>query len=191
MIFSIFSRRKVRQLSDEELLAEVRSGNQFALGEIFQRYSPLVMGLCLKYMKDKAEAEDQLMMLFEGLSEKIKKSDIGNFKNWLYSVTRNNCLMALRKRKIDTTDLEKSVLYLENDAEMKLSEKLEKEEELTSLENAINELKDEQQVCIKMFYLKQLSYDQISEKTAYPLKKVKSYIQNGKRNLKIILENRG
>ncbi|MEX1000969.1 MAG: sigma-70 family RNA polymerase sigma factor [Crocinitomicaceae bacterium] len=188
MLFGLFSRKNIRQLSDPELLDLVRENNRFAFGELFQRYSTLVMGICLKYMKDVKKAEDVMMELFEQLPEKIQSSTISNFKSWLYSVSRNACFMELRKRKLNTTDFEKSALFIANESEQQLNEKLEKEEELIALDWAIEQLNEEQRLCIELFYLQKLSYDQICKKTTYPLKKVKSYIQNGKRNLKIILE---
>ena len=166
----------------------VRNKDVNALGELFQRYSPLVMGLCLKYMKDIQSAEDIMMELFEKLPEKISKSEIQNFKSWLYSVSRNECLMLLRKKKIDTGDFEKAELFISNDDEADLREALTKENELKRLEFAISELKDEQRTCIELFYLKKRSYEQIKTETGFDIKKVKSYIQNGKRNLKLILE---
>ena len=172
-----------------KLISRLLEGDRHAEGEIFIRYSPLVMGLCLKHMKSVPLAEDMMMNLFEKLPKKISNSTIENFKNWLYSVSRNECLMELRKKKIDTADFETSLIYAEDDGEQKLEEVLSKENELVRIEEAITELKEEQQKCIQLFFIEKASYDQIVSKTGYDLKKVKSYIQNGKRNLKLILEN--
>jgi RNA polymerase sigma-70 factor (ECF subfamily) len=188
MLFGLFSRKNITGLSDQALLELVRKNNSDALGELFNRYSPLVMGLCVKYMKNVQAAEDVMMELFEKLAEKIAKSDIQNFKNWIYSVSRNECLMALRKNKLSTSDIEESVYLIENKDESLLREALTKEAKLEKLEHAITQLKDEQKQCIELFYLHKNSYDEIVRKTGYELKKVKSYIQNGKRNLKMILE---
>lgn len=188
MLFGLFSKRHTRNLSDDELIKLVRRKDSIALGEIFQRYSPLVMGLCLKYVKNIEDAEDVMMHVFESLSEKLQKHEVQNFKSWLYSVSRNECLMEMRKRKMPTTDFEQAELYLENEAAQQLDEALLKEQELTKLENAILELKDEQKVCVELFYLQKKSYDEIHATTGFELKKVKSYIQNGKRNLKLIIE---
>jgi len=58
---------------------------------------------------------------------------------------------------------------------------------LQQLPNAISNLNTEQRLCINLFYLKEKCYEEISMQTGYSLKQVKSYIQNGKRNLKIYL----
>lgn len=188
MLFGLFGRRNIRALSDLELVDLIRDGNASALGEIFQRYSHLVMGLCVKYLKNIQEAEDILMGLFEKLPEKIERSEIKNFKNWLYSVSRNECLMELRKNKFDSTEIEKTEYLLENNDQHSLIEKFRAEQRIEQLEKAILELKEDQQSCIKLFYLENKSYEEIVKVTGYELKKVKSYIQNGKRNLKLIIE---
>lgn len=188
MLFGLFSGKHISKLSDQELILELREGSRKAEGELFIRYSPLVLGLCLKYMKNQMLAEDIMMSLFEKLPEKIKRSDIANLKNWLFSVSRNECLMALRKKKLDTAEIETSLAVHADDAEEQLKEAQTKEANFQALESAIQQLKPEQQKCIELFYLKNMSYDQICTETDYELKKVKSYIQNGKRNLKLILE---
>jgi RNA polymerase sigma factor (sigma-70 family) len=188
MLFGLFTRKNIKNLSDQELISRLSEGDRHAEGELFIRYSPLVMGLCLKYMKSVPLAEDIMMSLFEKLPKKVSNSTIENFKNWLFSVSRNECLMELRKKKIDTADFETSLLFAEDEGSKELEENLQKENELNKMESAIEELKEEQKKCIVLFYIKKASYDQIVSETGYDLKKVKSYIQNGKRNLKIILE---
>ncbi|MBD3638391.1 MAG: sigma-70 family RNA polymerase sigma factor [Crocinitomicaceae bacterium] len=189
MLFGLFSRRHIGKFDDAELIQLIQENNRQALGEIFQRYSPLVMGLCLKYMKDVQAAEDVMMDLFEKLPDKIAKSDISNFKNWLYSVSRNECLMVLRKKNLETGDLETASLFSSNQDEQQLYDVLQKEEKISALEEAIQLLKEEQKKCIELFFLKKKSYEEITSATGYEIKKVKSYIQNGKRNLKLIMEN--
>ena len=191
MLFGLFSRRHIRNLDDTEIVNLVKEGNTDALGELFQRYSPLIMGLSLKYFKNVQEAEDLMMILFEKLPGKLKKGEVKNFKNWLYSVCRNECLMELRKKKVETGDLEKVEFGIENESAQLLEEALQKEDMIAALETALLELNEEQRICVDLFYLKKTSYDEITSKTGYPLKKVKSYIQNGKRNLKLILEKNG
>lgn len=191
MLFGLFSRRHIRNLDDTEIVNLVKEGHTDALGELFQRYSPLVMGLSLKYFKNVQEAEDLMMILFEKLPGKLKKGEVKNFKNWLYSVCRNECLMELRKKKVETGDLEKVEFGIENESAQLLEEALQKEDMIAALETALLELNEEQRICVDLFYLKKTSYDEITSKTGYPLKKVKSYIQNGKRNLKLILEKNG
>lgn len=177
-------RKKYQSLSDDALLTLYKSkAHNLILGEYYLRYSHLVFGVALKYFKNKSDAEDITMIVFETLPEKLTKHNIHNFKSWLYSVTKNACLMKLRKKGELTAEL-KTELEDVND----ISDVHTREVQLTQLEKAINDLADEQRICIQLFYIEQKSYQQITEETQLPLKKVKSALQNGKRNLKIKLE---
>ena len=158
------------------------------VGELFKRYTHLTLGLCLKYLKDKQLAEDAVMNIFEKLIEDLKKHEIHNFKSWLFTYSRNFCLMQLRKKSKEI-----SIDEVQNyhDSLMESQQDLhpidEKENQLQNLEKALNELKKEQKECVELFYLKEKTYIEVAEETGYELKKVKSYIQNGKRNLMIQL----
>lgn len=145
----------------------------------------------MKYLKDPDESQDSVMQVFEKLITELKRHEIQNFKAWLHSVTKNHCLMLIRKNKArgygnaDVADASLEVV------EMNLlwhPEGVGKEELLQKLEAAIPHLKDEQRTCIELFYLRQKSYSDVSSITGYSMLQVKSYIQNGKRNLKIIME---
>ncbi|MCG8574579.1 MAG: sigma-70 family RNA polymerase sigma factor [Flavobacteriales bacterium] len=188
MLLGLLFRKNIKTATDVELVNYVKQDRKEAEGELFQRYSILVFGLCLKYFKNKQLAEDMTMNIFEKLHGKIKKSEISNFKSWLYSVARNECLMELRKNKVKEADIDHALITKHDEGleELKLSQLNETKFQL--LEKAVGELKDEQKQCIELFYLKRKSYDEVSNMTGFDLKKVKSYIQNGKRNLKIILE---
>jgi len=189
MFLALLFRKNIRHLDDQALLQLVRANDKEALGELFVRYSYLVMGLCLKYLKDKMKAEDELMSIFDKLPEKIKRGEIANFRTWLYSVAKNECLMKLRKKELKEADAETALLYKNDESEeaLKLAELTESKIQL--LEKAIHELNEDQQKCIRLFYLDHKSYDEIVQLTSYDLNKVKSHIQNGKRNLKLMLEN--
>lgn len=190
MLISLLFRRNIAKLSDEQLLEMVRQENHAAIGELFQRYSFLVNGLCLKYTGQREQAEDLTMELFEKLADKIKRSEIQNFKNWLYSVARNECLMYLRKNKLLTSDIETALMRTPDEGEHEIQIHQLLESQLDLLTQCIDELKEEQQKCIKLFYLEQMCYTEVAHLTGYDLKKVKSYIQNGKRNLKLLLEGK-
>ena len=161
--------------------------NHLSITVLYERYAHLVMGSCLKYLKNKENAQDITLKIFGELGEKLEKHTIQHFKSWLYQVTRNECLMYLRKQKgkhqqqIETIPLADS-----NDEESALI--IEKEEQLVLLEQAINTLKDEQKQCIELFYLQDQSYQEISDTLDISLNTVKSAIQNGKRNIKIWME---
>jgi RNA polymerase sigma-70 factor (ECF subfamily) len=179
-------RKKYKQLEDQELLIAFRdSGASEIIGEFYRRYGHLVMGTAMKYLKNQFDAEDLVMNLFEKLPSKLKSHTIQHFKSWLYMVSKNECLMLLRKKGHVTTEITKE---LEASDELEFTVK--KEEQYNALEEAINDLKEEQQTCIKLFYLESRSYNEISTLLKLDLKKVKSAIQNGKRNLKLNLEGR-
>ncbi len=190
MLLNLFSRKNIAKLPDENLISEIQKGNhKLAIGELYKRYAHLMFGVALKYLKNPTEAEDVVMNIFVKLDLKIKKSNIKHLKNWLYTVTKNECLMKLRKTNHLTSGVETALLLKADDSQNKLEEYLLNEQKYKILEQTINKLKETQKICIELFYLKNKCYDQIANQTGFEIKKVKSYIQNGKRNLKILLEN--
>lgn len=187
-----FNRKSKEQSSDEELISGFKeSGDTELAGILYNRYMQLVYGVCLKYLKNKDDAQDAVMHLFEKLVKDLPRFQIRNFHGWLYVYAKNFCLMKLRTRKggFSITDLEEMEKSMENQLAMHPTDEPERlERDLQALEACIDRLVAEQKQCIQLFFLKELSYKQIAAKTEFELKKVKSYIQNGKRNLKICLE---
>ena len=178
--------------SDEELLSKYQdSGDMAYLGKLYERYMPMVLGLCLKLMKDKSKAEDAVMGIFESIVEKARTHEIANFRPWLYVTARNFCLMEFRKNNRNPIDLhEPENMARFDDTEDQL------EFELPSsggdaLAKCIEALADVQKTCIELFYFKEKSYKEIAEKVGEDLGKVRSFIQNGRRNLKNCLEKKG
>lgn len=179
-------------LSDVELLELYRqTRNKEHVGVLYKRYSHLVFGLCMKYFADEDQAADAVTNIFTKLFDDLLKHKVEYFKSWLYTYSKNHCLMQLRSAK---SNLRKSLDYsadfkvsMENSEEEHHNAN-KREQEYALLEQALTGLSDEQRVCIELFYLKDKSYVQITEITGHDLNKVKSYIQNGKRNLKIMLE---
>lgn len=184
---------KYNSYTDIELISEYKaSQNKVLVGLLYKRYSHLVLGLSLKYLKNQDDAQDAVMQIFEKLLADLLKYDITYFKSWLYTYSKNHCLIIIRNQKQQQKhhqNLEYESNFMENHSEFTLNDILIKEEKLMQLEKAINELNAIQQKCIKLFYLENYSYQDISENTGYSLNEVKSYIQNGKRNLKIKIEN--
>ena len=185
-------RRDPEKLSDEALIAAYKeSGETNLVGVLYKRYMHLVYGVALKYLKDSEEAQDITMVVFEKLMADLKTHQIQAFKPWLYMVAKNQCLMLIRKRKGHET-VALPEYNLENDddgsVEINLSEHLDdseiREAQLNQLEEGIKTLGPEQRICVELFYLQDKSYVEVAEMTGYDLKQVKSYIQNGKRNLK-------
>lgn len=167
------------------------SGDLAVLGELYEQYMELVYAVCYNYLRDEEEAKDAVMQLFEQLITDLRRHDVQNFQAWLHSVARNYCLMQLRTKKTytvdsltDTPDLEQH-LYTSSGTEA--SDQLDLEANLTQLEACLQTLPDEQRVCLTLFYLERKSYAGVAELTGFDLKKVKSCLQNGRRNLKICL----
>ena len=175
-------------LSDEELISRYKKTNDLEIvGILYNRYTALTFGVCLKYLKDREESRDAVMQIFEKLIVTLRTHEIGVFKGWLYVTARNHCLMQLRSKK--SKSLEVHAPYLmetQRNGNPEQGEVL--EGDLTRLEACIDTLAEEQQRCVRLFYLEQKCYKEISGITGYELTKVKSYIQNGKRNLRILLE---
>jgi len=175
------------QWSDDELLTQfVQTSNQELLGQLYSRYIPLVYGLCLKYLQQKEDAEDAVNNIYEELTRKVHKYQIDNFKTWLYSVAKNHCFQVLRKEKNRIFE-EIDTRVMESDDFEHLIDADENKEKENALNYCLTTLPEEQRLCIVHFFFDDLSYADIVEKTGFALNKVKSYIQNGKRNLKICI----
>jgi len=191
MIFRVTGKMKNTK-SEEELLADfASSGNLEVLGELYSGYMHLVYGVCLKYLKDRDESMDAVMQIFEKLIVEIPRHRIENFRSWLHVVTKNYCLMQLRSQK---SELEKSkewmndtVVFMETSIIMHPIDEDQPEME-KALADCIERLRYEQKECIKLFYYENRCYQEISALLAIDEKKVKSYLQNAKRNLKLCLE---
>jgi RNA polymerase sigma factor (sigma-70 family) len=177
-----------QQMTDDELVKGYRQGGDLALlGELFIRYRSLLYGTCLKYLKDRDEAQDMVMQLFEKLTQTLREHAVDHPRSWLYVTARNQCLMWLRAQKgrfsqnIDEAPVENELLLHPAGEENQ-------EENLVKLEKCIEQLAAEQQVCVRQFYLQEQCYRNIASATGFTLNQVKSYIQNGKRNLKICMD---
>lgn len=187
---------KYNQLTDIELITNYKSSNDgLFLGILYKRYAHLVLGLCFKYLKNEDESKDAVMQIFEKLLIDLKRFEIQYFKSWLYTYSKNHCLLSLRNKQSKLRkdiDLKNNAsLFMETEVMTHLNEANQKESTYILLENAINELNEGQKKCIHLFYFKEKTYQEISDLTGYSLNEVKSFIQNGKRNLKIKLENKG
>jgi len=176
-------------ITDTELLEYYHAdGNQEWIGMLLERYTLLLLGVCMKYLKDEHEAKECVQQVFLKVLTEVSKYKIEYFKSWLYMVAKNHCLMRLREKKGKfVKEVNENVAIAQ---EQDKTELLQNETTYDLLEEAINELNDDQRQCVILFYLKKNSYQQISDKTGYNFMQVKSYIQNGKRNLKILLEKK-
>ena len=173
--------------SDDELLEKfVRTSDQVFLGQLYSRYIPLVYGLCLKYLRGIEDAKDAVSNIYEELNGKIRNYQVENFRTWLYSVTTNHCLQILRKDKNRFFE-EIDIQNMESDEFEHLIDINEDKEKEDALNYCLDTLSKGQRRCIIHFYFDDFSYADIVKKTGFELNKVKSYIQNGKRNLKICI----
>lgn len=176
--------------TDEELLSLFyKDGNNYWLGNLLERYTLLMLGVCLKYLKNMEDAKDAVQQVCTSIITNLRKHNVQNFKAWILVVTRNYCLMqyrqSSRKRNIELTDK----LYIEDKSTNKaeVEEQWLKEVTLEKITEGLLELNEEQRICMDFFYLQQKSYKDIMALTGFDFNQVKTHIQNGKRNLKLIV----
>jgi RNA polymerase sigma-70 factor (ECF subfamily) len=184
---------KYPEKTDEDLLGDFgNSGDLDILGELYARHMHLVYGVALKYLGDSDDARDATMQIFEKLVSELPGQEIRQFKSWLYVLTKNHCLMQIRAKKSGDRRLEgykTEVEFMESEVEM---HPIDREDQSIdeALRECIDKLKAEQKECIEMFYYKKKCYREISDSLGMAEKKVKSFLQNGKRNLKLCLESK-
>lgn len=180
----------MKDADDAALIQEYKlSGKLDYLAALYQRYMNLVYGVCLRYFDEEA-SKDAVMQIFEELIPKLKQHEIQNFKSWLHVLTRNYCLMRLRSQKTKegrTVSLD-GFPVMENDPFVHHENGMSMESHLQDMEKCLEILPEEQKRSVDLFYLKEKSYREVADLTGYDMNKVKSYIQNGKRNLKICME---
>jgi RNA polymerase sigma factor (sigma-70 family) len=187
-------KKELTSLSDEQLVARyARSHEIEIIGILYERYTHLLFSVCYKYLGNDADAEDTVMLVFEKLFELLKKSEVQNFRSWIYTITKNECLMQLRHRKSGERLKEENLKKLD----IEIMEFVQPdhlfsdgygEHRIRYLETAITGLSSDQKQCIELFYLNEKSYREVELITGYTYNEVKSHIQNGKRNLKQIME---
>jgi RNA polymerase sigma-70 factor, ECF subfamily len=181
------------EMTDEELLRQFNSRrNLEILGELYSRYMHLVYGVSVRYLGNREDARDSVMHIFEKLAAELPGQQIRNFKSWLYVLTKNHCLMQIRSQKSASGKMEGYQFeqeFMESEAEMHPIDREDHSVE-EDLQHCIEKLKAEQKQCIELFYYQKLCYQEIAEHLKISEKKVKSFLQNGKRNLKICLESK-
>jgi len=181
----MFLRRKTDpSASDEQLVLALRDGHQSALGHLWDRYAHLLLGVGMKYLKDTEQARDTVVELFAALPDLLKKHDVERFRPWVHTVMRNRCLLVLRNAKHAVAVPEE--LLQETSAD-DTDAALLHERTLQQLEHAIEGLNDVQRACIRLFHLERQSYQETAQRTGLNVEQVRSHLQNGRRNLRIIL----
>lgn len=194
MFFKSTGKNKSR--SDSLLIKQYKAtGDLDVLGELFEKYMHLVYGVCLKYLRDRDTSKDATMQIFEKLMVELPKRQVENFKPWLHVITKNHCLMQIRVKKSKTVQQEKMLenqdFFMESSYELHHNNESIVDRNLETLKKCIDELKAEQKECVKLFYLEEKCYQEIANSLNIEIKKVKSHIQNGKRNLKICMDRHG
>lgn len=181
-------KEKYTDMTDQELLEKFYGDhdNQW-LGIALQRYTLLLLGVCMKYLKNEEEAKDAVQQIFLKAITELAKYKVSYLKSWLYMVARNHCLMKLRDKNV-FIPVEDSTQIAATETDRK--EINDKEVTLSLLESSLAELNPEQKTCVTLFYLQKKSYQEIVDSTGYSLSNVKSYIQNGKRNLRLLVEKK-
>ena len=184
--------KKKEYVSDEELLKRYKeTSNKEVFADLFKKHATVVYGTCLFYLQDKDEAQDATMQLFEKLMIDINNREIDNFKGWLSFVVRNHCISLIRKQKSQTKNVKLYYEFEYQDVNFEIEDAINRvgdEQMLGQMKNCLPKLKEAQRICIELFYLKNKSYQDIANETGYTLNEIKSYIQNGKRNLKLLIE---
>lgn len=170
--------------SDAELLDQFKLENdQEALAHLYLRYSDLIYGVCLKYLEDPEDAKDAVMNIYQELREKLPRHEVQHFKSWLYVLAKNHCLMILRAAKKNITVSLDTQVVQSGDLSH-LDSVVEKEETFKKLEKCMESLPGEQEKTIRLFYYENKCYNEIAATTGMEWNKVRSLIQNGRRNLK-------
>ena len=181
------NQRHYNDISDTEILQRYYNENDNEwLGILLQRYTMLLLGVCMKYLKNEEDAKDSVQQVFLKVINDLPKYKVEYFKSWLYMVAKNHCLMRLRDKGKYNVEINEQVLAAAD--EPGNSAAIEKEYHLSTMEQALELLNDEQKVCVRLFYLQKQTYQQIAGSTGFSTMQVKSHIQNGKRNLKIQMQ---
>jgi RNA polymerase sigma factor (sigma-70 family) len=194
LILALFD--SVTLLGDDKLIERYKStGNTWYVGELYKRYSIPVTAICLNYLKNREEAEDAVMEIFEIVMNDLLRQEIREFKPWVATVARHHCLRRKERKKKENNSQNEirnntsHFMELTEEFSLMIENSMPAKDIMEELQLAIAQLKPEQKVCLEMFYLQDISYQDICLKTGYNLNQVKSFIQNGKRNLKIYLES--
>jgi RNA polymerase sigma-70 factor (ECF subfamily) len=189
--FPLVNPAKYSHLTDQEILERFYADHENEwLGILLERYTLLILGVCMKYLKNEEEAKDSVQQVFLKVIQELHKYRVEYFKSWIYMVAKNHCLMKLRDKQGKTSSEinEKLMAAPEEEGDRQLL--LQNDEALDLMDESLKELNTEQKQCVTLFYLEKKSYQEINEITGYSMLQVKSYIQNGKRNLKLLIERK-
>jgi len=165
-----------RGATDYALLSAVRSGDESAMAELYDRYSAIVYSVSLRVLGDTGAAEDVLQEVFLQLWRHPGSFDAsrGNLAPWLAVIARNRSIDALRKRRPET-DIANVVVSVEPD----LAGEAERAMAMTKVRSVLGEMPAAQRSALEMAYFEGLSHSEIAAKTGEPLGTVKTRIRSG------------
>ena len=190
IVNTLLNLHKINHIDDKELLNKFYSDhNNEWLGELLPRYTLLLFGVCMKYLKNEEDAKDCVQQIFLKAINELHKYKVEYFKSWIYMIAKNHCLMKLRDKGKYQVEISDKIAATPDTREDK-NVLIEKDNTLSELQKALQQLSPEQQLCVTLFYLEKKSYTEIANKTGFSMMQVKSNIQNGKRNLKLLLEKK-
>lgn len=180
--------QKDNDITDAKLLQNFYNDHDNKwLGILLPRYTLLLLGVCMKHLKNEEDAKDCVQQIFLKVIGELHKYKVEYFKSWLYMIAKNHCLMKLRGNKKSNLELKEQSIPAQ-DSHSDKSDLIETDKLYEMMETGMQQLNEEQQTCLKLFYLQKKSYSEISEITGYTVMQVKSHLQNGKRKLKLIVE---
>ena len=190
IVNTLLNLHKINHIDDKELLNKFYSDhNNEWLGELLPRYTLLLFGVCMKYLKNEEDAKDCVQQIFLKAINELHKYKVEYFKSWIYMIAKNHCLMKLRDKGKYQVEINDKIAATSDTSEDK-NVLIEKDKTLSDMQTALQKLSPEQQLCVTLFYLENKSYTEIANKTGFSMMQVKSNIQNGKRNLKLLLEKK-
>jgi RNA polymerase sigma factor (sigma-70 family) len=182
--------QKLNHIDDKDLLERFYSDhNNEWLGELLPRYTLLLFGVCMKYLKNEEDAKDCVQQIFLKAINELHKYKVEYFKSWIYMIAKNHCLMKLRDKGKYAVEITERMAATADISEDK-NQLIEKDNTLSEMQSSLQQLNHEQQLCVTLFYLQKRSYTEIAAETGYSMMQVKSNIQNGKRNLRLLLEKK-
>jgi RNA polymerase sigma factor (sigma-70 family) len=184
------NKKTMSKLSDEQLVTRYRNDSDMdALAFLFDKYIDLIFGVCMKYFKQAQDSEDGTMAVFEVLVKKLKTHEVHNFKSWLYVLTKHYCLQKLRRRATTlTNDSEDILMQLVDEVHPDDVDLIERRE--NGLRECIQKLPAEQRRTVELFYFESKSYVEIADTLSVDKEKVRSFIQNGRRNLRVCMNKK-
>lgn len=174
-------------------ILSLRKGEKKAFESVYSEFFGILYHISLNYLHDEKIAEEVVQDTFMKLWEiKTTLNDQINIRNFLYTITKNNCLNYLRNQKISMKHIE-NMKYLEMqfnyEALEKLGNYLQFEELRNNIDRAILQLPIEIQETFKLSRFEELSYKQIAEKQNISIKTVEARISKALRILRLELKD--